>query len=82
MAKKIYRNIIRFEILSDRPLGDGITLSEIENETTDGEWSGRFLDNEVSNQPLEGMQAVEAIKAQGSDTEFFNMDKEGNDIDE
>lgn len=87
MAKKIYRTVVRYEILSEEPFSDKSgdnedLLSFIARECIYGSWSGHFLEEEVLNEELEGKKAADAIIAQGSDTEFFNMDEEGNNLEE
>lgn len=77
MKKKvIYKTIIRYEILSEEPIPDVISLDEIANETENGSWSGRFLSCTV-NEELVGKRAVSAVKRQGSDPSFFFMDDRG-----
>lgn len=78
--KRIYKTIVRYEVLSEEPFGS-MSLEDINRETTEGSMSGMFLDNEVHDEILTGKKAADAIIAQGSDTEFFSLDSEGNDID-
>jgi hypothetical protein len=81
--KKIYRTVIQYEILSDEPINDrSLDLDTIQYECTEGHWSGRGLETVIADEELTGKAAVEAIKDQGSDPEFFLMDDEGNDLDE
>lgn len=80
MANKIYRTVIQFEILTEEPF-EGGSLEDIAQRTFDGDASGRFLDNVIDNEELAGMDAVKAIKAQGSDPEFFGLNDKGEDID-
>jgi len=81
--KKIYRTVIQYEILSDEPINDrSLDLETIQYECSEGHWSGRGLETVISDEELTGKAAVEAIKDQGSDPEFFLMDDEGNDLDE
>jgi len=81
--KTIYRTIIRFEILSEEPVFDAGTLTEIDEQTTStGNWIGQFLDREVSNQPLIGKDAVLATRGALSDPEFFQMDEAGRKVNE
>ncbi len=79
MEKKIYRTVIRFEILSEEPIETN-NLERIADECNEGSWSGQFLDEEISNEELIGKSAIEKIKAQGSSPEFFNLDEHGNEI--
>lgn len=81
MLKPIFRTVFVYEVISDEPILDSVSLETIANETTNGSWSGRFLDNSVHNEELTGKAAVEAITAQGSDPEFFMLDNEGNEIE-
>lgn len=76
MKQKIYRTVIRFEILSEEPIVNLPSLTEIDEETTSGQWSGIFLDDEVRNEELTGQAARAKIISQGSDPEFFFMDDE------
>lgn len=80
MAKKIYRTIIRYEILTEEPIVDEVGLDDIAYQCAHGDWSGRWLPAEENGTELTGKDAVEAIKAQGSEPEFFNMDDEGNEF--
>jgi len=79
--KKIFRTVFVFEVLSDEPLEESFTLEQIAQETTEGSWSGQFLDNQVTNEVLVGGAAVRAVKAQGSDPDFFMMDDKGYEIE-
>lgn len=81
MKKKIYRTVFQFEVLSDEPINESMSLEDIAAETTDGSMSGQFLDNPIHNEKLTGLAAVTAIKKQGSSPEFFGMDDKGNDTD-
>jgi hypothetical protein len=70
---RLYRNIIRFEVLTDDgPLSDDQSLRAIYDETIDGGWSGKW--DVVLRQPLTEAQMAEALTAQGSDPSFFNLD--------
>ena len=81
MKKKIYRNVICFEILSEDPIEEMPGLSMIDYQASEGEWSGRFLDQPITNQELIGEDAVDAVYEQGTAPEFFEMDEEGNIIE-
>lgn len=81
LKKKIYRTVFRFEVLSEEPIEESMSLEDIAQETTDGHMSGQFLENEVHNEVLVGGAAVKAVKAQGSDPEFFMMDEKGFEIE-
>lgn len=81
MAKKtLYKTVFTVEVLSEEPLPDGMTLTSIDEEITEGHSSGAF--KETKSVTISGKEAVEAVKAQGSDPSFFQMDEEGNEIEE
>jgi hypothetical protein len=82
MAKKVlYRSVIQYEVLSEEPIPDGMDLEEIIAECYDGEYSGKS-EIIVSNKPIVGKRAVKFVEKQGSDVEFFNMDANGNELEE
>jgi len=81
MKKKIYKSVLRVEILSEEPLNDCLSLSDIDYETTEGHCSGH-LDWESHNAEVVGKEAVNEMHKHGSDPEFFQMDGEGNSLDE
>ena len=66
---KLYKTTVTFEILSDGPIPDGMTLSEIEYETLEGAWVGRFGD--TTQEQIEGKSAEEMVYSFGSDPSFF-----------
>ena len=81
MAKKqLYRTFITLEVLSEQPIPDNISLSEISNECENGDYSG-ITDWLITNEPIVGLEAAEKLKEMGSDPEFFRMDENGNDLD-
>jgi len=80
MKKQIYRSVIRLEVLSDEPIPEDISLASIADQCDNGDYSGMSA-WKVVNTPVKGKQAVKLIEAQGSDPEFFGMDKNGNEIE-
>lgn len=82
MAKKtIYRNTFKVTILSDEMLTGDENLADLHQQMIYGDWSG-VLEDIKRNEPLKGMQAVKAVQDQGSDPEFFRMDKQGNELED
>ena len=80
MEKKIYKSVLKIEILSEEPIEDGYSLNDISYQITDGDWSGD-TDRENRNIELQGKEAAEACINQGTSPEFFMMDDEGNEMD-
>ena len=80
-SRKFYRTVIEIEILSEAPFPDGMTLSEIDYEMTDGEYSG-VNEIKVNNEQVSGKQMVKLLEAQGSDAGFFRLNTDGEDEDD
>lgn len=78
--KKLYRTIIQVEVLSDTPIGDA-DMDTIMSQTDSGDWSGKNT-TIIQDEVLIGKKAASAVIAQGSDTEFFQMDKNGNEMED
>lgn len=74
--RKFYKTTITFEVLSEEPIGS-VSLSDLEYMTTEGHCSGQFKD--TIEQVLNGKEMADALTEQGSDTEFFELDEDGND---
>lgn len=81
MEKKLYRTVIRFEVLSDEPIDiANMNLSNIVNETIFGGWSGN-VQIKTENEVIRGRDAVLCVLEHGTDPEFFGMDNDGNETD-
>ena len=79
--KKIYRTVIQLTVLSEEPLPEGMGIDEIDANCEDGDFCGKAEWLKV-NEPITGKRAAKAVQDTGSDTEFFNMDLLGNEIEE
>lgn len=81
MAKKmIYKSVLTVEILSDTPLED-MDLAGVAYAITDGDCSGR-VNWQSRNNVLVGKEAANAMIHQGSSPEFFQMDRNGNELED
>lgn len=80
MKKTIFRSFITLEVVSETPISNGISLSEIAQQCENGDYSG-ISDWKITNEPIVGVEAAEKLKEMGSDPEFFRMDENGNDLD-
>jgi len=78
--KKIYKSVLKVEILSEEPINNPC-LGDIGWQITNGDWSGA-QEWDAHNVELVGKEAADATLHQGSDPEFFMMDEEGNEIEE
>jgi len=77
--RTFYKTIVQFEILSEEPV-EQVDLETMHYQVTEGHWSGRFL--ETTEEVLDGPAAAKALQAQGSDPEFFNLNSDGEDVEE
>ena len=78
----IYKTLLQVEVLhSDERNFDELSFADILYEIDEGGDSGKFT-IKSTNIPLSGKKAVKAILNQGSETEFFGIDNNGNIIDE
>lgn len=84
MSKKYYKTIVQIEILSENEpyglIGAGESLSAIEYDITEGHFSGVIETKGFTE--LTAKEAADALVVQGSGTEFFQLDADGNEIDE
>ena len=75
--RKFHKTIIQVEVLSEEPFGYN-ELSDVHHQITNGDCSGTYTT--LSTEELDGRQAADALKAQDSDPEFFQIDEDGNDL--
>jgi hypothetical protein len=80
MAKEkvLYKTTYTIEVLTEENVN--YDLSELSDVITDGEASGHELRTKTVK--VVGKEAVKECEKHGTDTEFFNMDKEGNEIED
>ena len=73
--KKYYKTIFTFVLLSEDPIPDGLSLSDLEYECDQGADVGFF--DAQKDETLNGKQMADALAEAGSDTGFFNLTDEG-----
>jgi len=78
--KKLYRNVIQIEVLSEEPIPEGFNVPEILQECVDGDYSGRIT-HKYTDQEVTGRKAAKMVMAHGTDPTFFMMNEFGNEID-
>jgi hypothetical protein len=78
--KKLYKTVIKVEILSEEPYEDGKSLDDINYDITQGHCSG--VVKAASSTTLVGKKAARETIKQGSDPEFFMMDDKGNELED
>lgn len=80
MKAKLYKSVLKVEILSEEPYPDVLSLHQVSYDIVEGECSG-VMEWEYLNAELHGAEAVKECEKHGSDPEFFQMDNEGNEIE-
>jgi len=81
MKKKIYRTVIKLVVLSEEPIPENMDMGSIWEETQTGEFIAGSM-TIGKGKAVVGKSAVIEIEKAGSDSEFFRMDAEGNDLDD
>jgi hypothetical protein len=76
--RTFHRTIIQVEVLSESPLGP-VDLDTLHHIITEGDCSGKLTT--VREEKLDGKQAADALLDQASAPSFFNLTKDGHDID-
>lgn len=77
MSRKFYKTTFTIEVLSEEPLGDELTLSQIDYAITEGPCVGFTLLNR--QEELTSKQMADALYEAGSDPGFFQLDDDGNE---
>jgi hypothetical protein len=75
--RKFYRTVFQYEVLSEEPITDSLSLEQINYECTEGDWSGHFLD--THSEELNGKAMADKLAEQGCDPEFFQLTENGED---
>jgi len=71
--KRFYKTVIVVTVLTeDEPVTSADSLSYIDREITEGGWSGKVEVREQTE--LTKAEVAEALRAQGSDPDFFGDD--------
>lgn len=81
--RKFYQTVYQVEVLSKEKFDEsgGMSLTDIDEAISSGDCSGRIktiVDNEVKT----GKEIAVLLKEQGSDPDFFQLDENGNDLED
>jgi len=74
--RKFYKTTITTVVLSEEPF-QYEHLGDVQEQIYTGDCSGTFTD---TSEVLSAKEIVKALKKQGSDPEFFQLDKDGNEL--
>ena len=77
--RKFYRTKVVVTILSEEPLNPSMDLEAIHYAVKEGDCSG--VTEMMDPTELDGKEAATELLAQGSDPEFFSIDRNGEDLD-
>jgi hypothetical protein len=77
-TRKFYKTVITIEVLSEEVYAFD-SLEQTAYDIQDGDFSGKI--EVVKSEELNGEQVVKALDNQGSASEFFMLDEDGNDLD-
>lgn len=77
--RKFFKTEIKFTVLSEEPIPDGMSLENIANECINGNWS--MGNHGCKETEINGKQAARALLNQGSDPGFFSLTNDGEDIE-
>ncbi len=82
MASKrtFYKYEIAIRVLTEGPIPSDMSLEEIIREATNGGYSMSLV-KKVRTQ-IDAHQVANRLAGQGTEPEFFNLDSEGNDLDD
>jgi hypothetical protein len=75
--RKFFKTVVKFTVLSEEPIPDGMSLENIAAQCMTGDWSmGNASQKETE---INGKQAARELEKQGSDPGFFSLTDKGED---
>jgi len=77
--RKFFKTTFKVEVLSEDVPVEWDNLYDVASAIDTGDCSGRITDEKIVK--LSASKAAEALQAQGSDPEFFQLDEDGNDLE-
>jgi len=78
--RKFYKTTFVVEILSETPGVGEMSLTDVLTEAENGSFSGDVKSSEEVE--VDGPTMAKLLSDQRSDPEFFNLDENGNDLDD
>jgi hypothetical protein len=79
--RKFYRTVYEVEVYSETPYPhDARELAEIDYDITDGDCNGS-VKAIVVNEESDAYTTAQALMASGSDTTFFGLTEDGEDVE-
>ena len=78
--RKFYKRLLTIEVISEKPIPDGMEIEAIVDEAKRGSYSMRIA-KDVKTE-LNGKQAARVLLNQGSFPDFFSLTEKGEDVNE
>jgi hypothetical protein len=78
--RKFYKLVVTVTVLSEEPIGEEVDLESIAYGISQGDWSGQT--DYGTPEEVDGPTMARLLQEQGSDTEFFLLSEEGEDLDD
>jgi hypothetical protein len=75
--RKFYKTVFEITVLSEYPISENVSLSRLEKEMCDGDFSGQT--EMILNKELTAKEAAVELIGQNSDPGFFGLDEDGNE---
>lgn len=75
--RKFFVTKVTVTVLSEDKIHSDVSLGTISNKILFGEWSGAM---ETHSTEVSGAEMAKLLQKQGSDPEFFGIDKDGNEV--
>jgi hypothetical protein len=77
-----YVTTVSFKVLSDRPIPAEFEMHDIVRECEEGDFVADYSIDPSSSEQVTGKQMADALYAAGSDPGFFNLDDNGNKMED
>lgn len=82
MKDTYYRTAFTFAVLSEEPIPDHYEIDHIIEECATGEYIGDWSIDDRRQEALTPKQMASALRAAHSDPSFFQLDDDGNHIED
>ncbi len=79
MPRQFYRTTYTYTVLSENPMADSLSLTDIAYMTDEGDCVGRF--GETKTETLTSKEAADALNDAGSEPGFFMLNDDGEEIE-
>ncbi len=78
--RKFYVTTLTIKVLSEEPIPSYVELDGIVDEMDDGDYVGKVV--ETSEREVTGKEMADLLHDIGSEPQFFQIDDDGNDLED